>query len=114
MIERTMLKRSAHQNPSTLNPGTIELASIIIKTLIMIANNPKVTIVIGRVRIKINGFIKRLIIPRTTAVTSAAVKLSTLTPGRIYEAVRIISALTIQLISNCIKLLYMSRLLNCK
>lgn len=78
-----MLKARAHQKPSTLNPGTSELATRTVNALIIKVKSPKVRIFIGRVSIKIIGLIITLINPKTTAVTSAAVKPETWTPGKI-------------------------------
>ncbi len=77
MIDKTMLNIRAHQNPSTVNPVTIFAARRIITALITNVNNPKVKIVIGRVRRRRTGFMNALIIPKTTATTRAAVKLAT-------------------------------------
>lgn len=82
MIDKTMLNIKAHQNPSTLNPGTRLAANIITNAFITNVNNPKVRIVIGRVRIRRTGFINALITPKTTAATKAATKLVTWTPGK--------------------------------
>lgn len=81
MIDKTILNMRAHQNPSTLNPGTKLAAIRITAALITNVNNPKVRIVIGRVRIIRMGFMNALIIPKTTAATSAATKPVTCTPG---------------------------------
>ncbi len=78
-----MLNIRAHQNESTLNPGTKFAARIITNALITNVNNPKVRIVIGSVRIRRTGFMNALIIPKTTAATKAATKLVTCTPGKI-------------------------------
>lgn len=52
-------------------------------------NKPKVIKVIGKVKIKSIGLITAFIIPKTSAVAKAAVKLVTCTPGRRYEAASI-------------------------
>ena len=52
----------------------------------MIANNPKVTIVIGRVNNTNKGFTTVLRIPKTTATIIAVTKFSTVTPGSKYAA----------------------------
>jgi len=96
--DKTILKIRAHQNPSTLKPGTIELASKIRSAFMTKVNKPKVRMVRGRVRRIRRGFISKLIMPKTTAVTSAAVKFATWTPGKRYAATRITMALTSQLI----------------
>lgn len=72
-----MLNMRAHQNPSTLKPGTKFAARRITTALITNVNNPKVKIVIGSVRIRRMGFMNALITPKTTAATRAAVKLTT-------------------------------------
>src|SRR5260221_3744912 len=97
MRETTRLKRSAHQNPSTVNPGTILLANRTSNALITRRNNPKVMMVNGKVRITNKGFTNKLRIPITNATTSAVHKLTTCTPGKIYAAIIITNALTNQL-----------------
>jgi len=77
MIDKTMLNIRAHQNESTLNPGTREAARRITNAFITNVNNPKVRIVIGSVRIRRTGFMNALIIPKTTAATRAVAKLAT-------------------------------------
>lgn len=72
-----MLNIRAHQNPSTVNPGTRLAARRITTAFITNANNPKVKIVIGRVRIRRMGFMNALMIPKTTATTKAVTKLVT-------------------------------------
>lgn len=72
MIDKTILNKNAHKNPSTLKPGTIEAASRINKPLITKVNNPKVSKLMGRVKSKITGFKDALIIPRTSATIKAA------------------------------------------
>lgn len=73
-MDKTILKRRAHQNPSTLNPGTRFAAKRIINALITNVNKPKVKMLIGSVRIRRIGFKTALIIPSTTATTSAVTK----------------------------------------
>lgn len=73
----TRLKMSAHQKPSTWNPGTSMLVSKMSSALIIRVNNPSVRIVIGRVRTKSKGLIVTLIIPRTKATIRAVVKSAT-------------------------------------
>ena len=81
LIKETIIeKNNAVQNPETENPSTILAASNINSALITKENNPKVIIVIGKVRIKIIGLIKTFIIPRTTARITAP-KRVTVTPG---------------------------------
>ena len=87
-----MLKRSAHQNPSTENPVTRLSASNINNAFMTRVNNPSVITVIGSVRIRSKGLIRAFIIPNTKAVTRAVVKLSTWTPGSKYDALKITSA----------------------
>ena len=77
MIDKTILNIRAHQNPSTLNPGTRFAASKITTALITNVNKPKVIIFIGRVRIRSMGLINALMIPKTTAATRAVTKLVT-------------------------------------
>lgn len=72
-----MANNNAHQNPSTLNPGTIAVAKRISSALITKVNNPSVIRFIGSVKISRIGLSTALIIPKTTAKTSAVVKLAT-------------------------------------
>ncbi len=72
--ERIMLKNSAHQKPSTLNPGTILSVIMIIIALITRVNNPRVRILIGRVRVNRTGLINALTNPKTMATTRLEVK----------------------------------------
>jgi len=83
ITERTRPKSKAHQKPATENPGTIQAQSIISKALMTRVNNPKVKILIGNVKITRIGLIIALIMPKTTAIKSAVIKLSIFTPGRI-------------------------------
>ncbi len=80
-MDKTILKRRAHQNPSTLNPGTRFAAKRITNALITNVNKPKVKMLIGSVRIRRTGLMNALIMPKTTAATKAATKLATCTPG---------------------------------
>jgi hypothetical protein len=77
IIDKTILNMKAHQNPSTLKPGTKFAARRITNASITNVNKPKVRIVIGSARIRRTGFIKALMIPKTTAVTKTATKLVT-------------------------------------
>ncbi len=83
------LNSSAHQNPSTLNPGTICAASKIMSALTTKVNSPSVRIFNGKVINNTRGRISALISPRTMAITRAVKKLLTVTPGRIYAATKI-------------------------
>lgn len=67
------------------------------KALIIIVKSPSVRIVIGKVNKISNGFKKRLKIPSTKATHNAIQKLATCTPGTMYEAIIITSALANQL-----------------
>ena len=72
-----MLNIRAHQNPSTLKPGTRFAARIITNALITKVNKPKVRMLIGSVRIRRMGLRTAFIIPKTTAATRAETKLVT-------------------------------------
>ena len=76
-IDNIILKKSAVQNESTLNPPTILSHNRMINALITNKNNPKVNTVIGRVMIIKIGLIKTLRSPRTTATIKAVVKPAT-------------------------------------
>lgn len=70
-----MLNRSAHQNPSTTNPGTRFEVMRMTEALMTKVNSPNVRILIGRVRKIRIGRRTALMMPRTTAVTRAETKL---------------------------------------
>ena len=84
-MESNKLKISAVQNESTTNPPTILVHKIITKPLIINKNNPKVTMVKGRVKTTIMGLIKILINPNTKATIIEVTKLSTCTPVMKFE-----------------------------
>ena len=67
----------ATQNVSTVKPPTILVHNNIIKAFTTNKNNPKVTIVKGKVNNTIIGFIKILSNPKTTATITAVPKLAT-------------------------------------
>ena|SRR3989338_6154398 len=105
--ERTKLKMSAQRKPETAKPGTMASASIMSKAFITKIKRPRVSTVIGRVRIMSKGFTSALISPSTSANTRATKKLDTVTPGNIYATASITSADTSQLINILnIKVLY--------
>ncbi len=92
--ESTKLNINAHQNPATANPGTIEETKITRIALITNVNNPKVRIVIGKVKsIKI-GFRTALAIPKRTLTTIAVQNVSTVIPGKIYADINTAIPLT--------------------
>ncbi len=80
-IERTILNKSAYQNPSTVKPGTNFPASIIMNAFITNRNNPKENIVIGKVSMIKTGLTNELSTARTAATPIAVTMFSTLTPG---------------------------------
>lgn len=71
------LKPSAHQKPSTLNPGIRELARRTRRALITKTKRKKVITVIGSVRMIRIGFTNVLRTPKTTPTIIAVRKLST-------------------------------------
>ena len=85
-IELTMTSTnanaSAHQKPSTWNPGTIALTSKTKKPIITKVNKPSVAMFTGKVRIKSRGPKNALTIARSTATMTAVRKPETVTPGR--------------------------------
>ena len=83
-----MEKKKAGQNPETPNPGTNNARTIMISALMMSHEIPRVTMLIGSVRIPIIGLMKILTSPSTTARTSAPISV-TWTPGTRYAAIRI-------------------------
>src|SRR3990167_3634676 len=82
----------AGTKPTTSKPGTIKAVALIKKALITNVKSPRVRIFIGNVKITITGFIKALMIPRTSATIRAVTKELTLNPGRYWEIKRIVSA----------------------
>ncbi len=82
MNETKMLKRRAHQKPSTVKPGTILLVSRMRSALITKVNSPNVKMFIGNVKKTRIGFKRILKMPRTKATRSAVQKLATCTPGK--------------------------------
>ena len=100
--DKMRLKSIAHINPLTRNPGTIALTKRITIPLITNVNNPRVKILIGRVKIISIGLIIALIMPKTTATTIAVKKLSTFTPGKIYAEITTANALSTIFIIACI------------
>jgi hypothetical protein len=95
MRERTMEKKNAVQNPLIENPGTMLPANRIRSAFTTKEKRPKVTMLIGSVKIKISGFKKTLMRPSTTANTTAP-KRVTVTPGKRYAEIRIARAERIQ------------------
>lgn len=82
MMARTMANISAHQKPSTLNPGTMELTAMTRRPMMTKVSRPSVRMLIGRVIRSRIGRMMELTIPSTTATTRAVKKLLTWTPGR--------------------------------
>ena len=71
-----MLNINAHQNPSTIKPGTIELAIRIINAFMTNKNNPNVKIVTGIVSTTKTGFSKLFKTANNAATITADKKLS--------------------------------------
>lgn len=94
-----MLNINAHQNPSTIKPGTIELAIRIINAFITNKNNPNVTIVTGIVSTTKKGFRILFNKANTAATIIADRKLSIWTPGNKYD-VTIIAIPLISILNN--------------
>lgn len=80
--DNMMLKNMATQNESTVNPPTILVHNSIIKPFTTNKNNPKVTIVKGKVSNTMMGLIKILSSDNTTATTIAVNGPATFTPGK--------------------------------
>jgi len=77
--------------------------ALIKKALITNVKSPKVRILIGNVKITIIGFMKALMIPKTSATISAVKKELTLKPGRYWEIRRIVNAESTQFAKIAIK-----------
>ena len=73
-IDKTTLNKSAEINPSTLKPPTISEHNKMIIALIKSKNNPKVRMVMGNVKITINGLIKMFNKLKTKATINAVTK----------------------------------------
>ena len=85
-MDSRMLNINAHQNPSTLKPGVITPANIIINALITSRNSPKVITVSGIVSQISIGSTKIFRNASIIAITKALQKLLTWIPGSIYAA----------------------------
>src|SRR5690606_7890766 len=81
--ERIKLNNSAHQNPSTTNPGTISAAINSITALITNKNSPRVNTVIGMVNKMRIGLMVRFNKANKAAITTAVKKSATEIPGSI-------------------------------
>jgi len=97
----TRLHTIAIRKPLTANPGTIELASIIMSALITIVNNPSVRILIGSVRRTINGLIKTFKKAITIAAISVPIAVAS-TPGSMKAVIPIANAESIQVVNEII------------
>jgi len=80
--DNNKLNNRAIQKPSTEKPVIKLFAIKMIKALITNKNKPKVTTVIGKVKITKIGLTKILSRPSTTATIMAAPKPETSTPGK--------------------------------
>ena len=96
--DRTTPNSNAQRNPSTSNPGTITAVSRTSPAFITKVNNPRDRIFIGSVRKTSIGLRNAFTTPKITAVTRAAKKLSTITPGRIYATAKMTMLDTSQVI----------------
>ncbi len=96
--ESIILKSSAHQNQSTLNPGIRYETNIIISALITNVKSQIVSIFIGKVNKIITGLIKVFITEITIATKNASTKPVTITQGRMYVVTNTATAVNIKLI----------------
>ena len=101
-----MLNKSAHQNPLTLNQGTISETKRINNAFITKVNNQIVRIFIGRVRSNIRGFMKVFTIHKTIATKSAVINPETTTQGKRYAVIITASALMSKFIMIDIEYIY--------
>ncbi len=83
--ESKMLNNTAHQKLATVNPGTIASARRTNSAFITNRNNPKVTIVMGKVSTTRMGLTINCSIAITMATRMAEPKLATSIPGRSHE-----------------------------
>ena len=97
--ERISPKSNAHQKLATTKPGTIYAVRSTNPAFITSVNKPIERKLIGSVRSINMGFRIALANPRTMAAVRAAIRLSTITPGRRYAEARIARLDIIQLIS---------------
>ncbi|PIB34524.1 hypothetical protein BFP72_03410 [Reichenbachiella sp. 5M10] len=80
--ESIKLNKKDHQKPSTVNPGTSALTSMIMSVLMTSRKSPSVRIVTGMVKITKIGLKRMLTTASTPATTSAVQKPSTWAPGK--------------------------------
>jgi hypothetical protein len=80
-IDKIILKSIAVQKESTEKPPTILEQSKMMSAFTTKRNNPKVTIVTGKVKNTSNGFINVLSNPKTKATIIDVIKLETVIPG---------------------------------
>lgn len=81
-IESSKLNSRATQKPLTENPSKNLSAKRMMQALMTSKNNPRVTTVIGKVRMTKMGFKRAFNNPKTMATIMAPVNPATLTPGR--------------------------------
>lgn len=80
MIVSKILNINAHQKLSTMNPGTIDPASIMTMALITSKNKPNVTTVSGIVKITKRGLTVAFSMEIITATMKEVIKASKLLP----------------------------------
>jgi hypothetical protein len=102
--ETIILNNSAENHPSTLNPGTISAAHLMMRILMTKRNIPNVKMVIGIVRIINIGFTKVFSNPKTTATNMAVTVLSMCTPDKIKAAAKTATDVINIFERNCIML----------
>lgn len=95
MSESTIAKKNAGQKPETAKPETNFDASNMRSAFTTSEKRPRVTRVIGNVRIEMTGLMKRLISAHTIASTSAPISVTSM-PGIRYAAISIARVETIQ------------------
>jgi len=79
---------NAEKNPSTENPSSMKATSPNIAALIIRRKNPKVNIVIGKVRTMIIGRINAFTMPSKNAESSSVTMPAICKPGMITEAIQ--------------------------
>jgi hypothetical protein len=90
------LKSSAHENPATAKPGTIQLVRSTVNALIANVKRPNVRNVMGNARNLMMGRIIVFTTPRTNAAVIATQTFATVMPGNTYGAPKKITEITSQ------------------
>lgn len=102
ITEMTIAARMAASGPEIVSPGMMAAATQRITAFTTKVKSPKVTMLIGAVKISSSGLIKVLITPKTIADNSAVGKFSTPKPGTKKSAIIKVKELRIRAMSRFI------------